>query len=261
VVAALLGAEEFGFATIPLITLGCIMMRKCHLNTCPVGIATHDPELRKKFEGKPEHLVNYLFLLAEEVRELISKLGHRSIDDIVGRVDLLELDEANSILARNKLDLSPLLHHVRTDVRYDKKIPFNLDDSIDSSIIKMAEEAGTWESLQPLQLVEALPVRNRDRTIGGLLSHHMSKRFHYPGHSKFIRVPNNLFHIKLKGSAGQSFGAWLSSGVTLELEGDANDSVGKGLSGGSVIIYPPREHIDSRCVLHGPSLSMVLGTF
>jgi glutamate synthase (NADPH/NADH) large chain len=236
VVAALLGAEEFGFATAPLITLGCIMMRKCHLNTCPVGIATQDPELRKKFAGKPEHVINYLFMVAEEAREIMAKLGFRTINDMVGHVEALEIDDAVDHWKAKGIDLTPILTPA---VRLHKNVGtyctisqnHGLEEVLDNDLIMKA-----WAAIH-----EGTPVRfdmkieNIDRAFGTTLSHEVSKKHGEHG------LPDDTIHIDVKGSAGQSLGAWLASGVTIELEGDANDYVGKGLSGGRVIIYPPKE--------------------
>ncbi|NQV28514.1 MAG: glutamate synthase subunit alpha, partial [Rhodopirellula sp.] len=236
VVAALLGAEEFGFATAPLITLGCIMMRKCHLNTCPVGIATQDPELRRKFAGKPEHVINYLFMVAEEAREIMAELGFRTINEMVGHVEALEIDDAVDHWKAKGLDLTPILTpavkpHENVGTYCTVSQNHGLEEVLDNELIKKA-----WGAIH-----EGTPVRfdmeiqNIDRAFGTMLSHEVSK--HHGEHG----LPGDTIHIDIKGSAGQSLGAWLTSGVTLELEGDANDYVGKGLSGGRIIIYPPKE--------------------
>ncbi len=236
VIAAMLGAEEFGLATAPLITLGCIMMRKCHLNTCPVGIATQDPELRKKFTGKPEHVINYLFMVAEEAREIMAKLGFRTIDEMVGRVDCLETDAAIRHWKADGLDLTGLLtpaekpHH-ECDSYNTRKQDHGLEHSLDMTrLLDLARPA-----LESGERVRAeLEIINTNRTVGAILSHEIAKRF------GLGLLPEDTIHFKLTGSAGQSFGAFLAKGVTLELEGDSNDYVGKGLSGGRLIIYPPR---------------------
>ncbi|MGZ0162359.1 MAG: glutamate synthase-related protein [Planctomycetales bacterium] len=236
VIAALLGAEEFGFATAPLITMGCIMMRKCHLNTCPVGIATQDPELRQKFAGKPEHVINYLFMVAEEAREIMAQLGFRTINEMVGHVEALEIDDAVDHWKAKGIDLTPILTPAvkpHEDVGTYCTIAQNhgLEEVLDNELIKKA-----WAAIH-----EGTPVRfdmeiqNIDRAFGTMLSHEVSK--HQGEHG----LSDDTIHIDAKGSAGQSLGAWLASGVTIELEGDANDYVGKGLSGGRVIIYPPKE--------------------
>jgi glutamate synthase (NADPH/NADH) large chain len=235
VIACLLGAEEFGFATAPLITLGCIMMRKCHLNTCPVGIATQDPELRKKFSGKPEHVVNYLFLVAEEAREIMASLGFRSINEMVGHVEALEIDAAVQHWKARGLDLAPILAPAvgpRPDVETRCTIAQNhgLEEVLDNKLIEKSLAA--IHDRQPVRF--AIPIENIDRAFGTMLSHKVSKANGQAG------LPDDTIHIDAKGSAGQSLGAWLAPGITIELEGDANDYVGKGLSGGRIIMYPPR---------------------
>lgn len=234
VVAALLGAEEFGFATAPLIALGCIMMRKCHLNTCPVGIATQDPELRKKFSGKPEHVVNYLFMVAEEARRIMARLGFRNIDEMVGRCDVLKTDTAIRHWKADGLDLSKILTmakrpHENVDIRCTRTQDHGLEKSLDvTEIVPRAADA--LESKTPVRI--ELDIVNINRTVGTILSHEIAKRYGQAG------LPDGCVHLKLNGSAGQSLGAFLAHGVTIELEGDANDYVGKGLSGGRVIVYP-----------------------
>jgi glutamate synthase domain-containing protein 3 len=234
VIAALLGAEEFGFATAPLITLGCIMMRKCHLNTCPVGIATQDPELRAKFAGKPEHVVNYLFMVAEDAREIMAKLGFRSIDEMVGRTDCLKVDAAIKHWKADGLDLTPILAPAKkpnpdVQVRCVDVQDHGLDKSLDITVL-LPKCMDSVETKKPIKL--ELPIININRTVGTILSNEISKRHGHEG------LPTDTIHIKFTGSAGQSFGAFLAHGVTLELEGDANDYVGKGLSGGRIIVYP-----------------------
>ncbi|MCO6455357.1 MAG: glutamate synthase large subunit [Pirellulaceae bacterium] len=237
VIAALLGAEEMGFSTAPLITLGCIMMRKCHLNTCPVGVATQDPVLRKKFQGKPEHVVNYLFMVAEEARQIMAQLGFRSLDEMVGRVDVLETRQAIDHWKADGLDLTPLLtkaehpHKPDVGVRRTMSQDHGLDKALDNELLVRA--AAALESAQPVAF--ELPIVNTNRTVGTILSHHVARRYGENG------LPDDTIRIKFNGSAGQSFGAFLASGISLELEGDANDYVGKGLSGGRIVIYPPRE--------------------
>ncbi|HRF02406.1 MAG TPA: glutamate synthase-related protein, partial [Pirellulaceae bacterium] len=236
VIAAMLGAEEFGFATAPLIVLGCIMMRKCHLNTCPVGIATQDPELRKKFTGKPEHVINYLFMVAEEARGIMAELGFRSIDEMVGRVDMLETRKAVDHWKAQGIDLSLLLTpavkpYPEADIRCTRDQDHGLELTLDRKLIELCRPA-----LERGERVEAqVRIGNIDRAVGTTLSHEVSKRFGPNG------LPDDTIHLKCDGWAGQSFGAWLAHGVTLEVEGDANDYVGKGLSGGRIIVYPPRE--------------------
>ena len=234
-IAALLGAEEFGFSTAPLITLGCIMMRKCHLNTCPVGIATQDPELRKKFTGLPEHVVNYLFMVAEEAREHMASLGFRTINDMVGHVECLRPDAAIEHWKADGLDLTPLLApakkpHEGVDVYCTVAQDHGLEDALDQELLGLCK--GAIENAERVDL--ELPIINTNRTVGTILSNEIAK-----SQGKDY-LPDGTINIRFTGSAGQSFGAFLAGGVTLELEGDANDYVGKGLSGGRVIIYPPR---------------------
>lgn len=237
VIAALLGAEEFGFATAPLITLGCIMMRKCHLNTCPVGVATQDPELRAKFSGKPEYVVNYLFMVAEDARQIMAELGFRTIDELVGRVDCLETDAAIKHWKADGLDLTSLLSPIkkpRPDVGTycTQAQDHGLEHSLDmTKLLELAKPA-----LERGHKVRAeLAIVNTNRTVGTILSNEICKKW---GDES---LPDDTVHFKFKGSAGQSFGAFLAKGVTLELEGDANDYVGKGLSGGRIVLYPSKD--------------------
>jgi glutamate synthase (NADPH/NADH) large chain len=235
-IAALLGAEEFGFATAPLITLGCIMMRKCHLNTCPVGVATQDPELRAKFAGKPEHVVNYLFMVAEDLRQIMAQLGFRNINEMIGRVDCLDANKAIAHWKADGLDLTPVLTmakrpHGSVQVRCVQAQDHGLELALDNKLIALSAEA--LEKGKPVKIESEIV--NINRTVGTMLSHNVAKRYGQTG------LPTDTIHIKLNGSAGQSLGAFLAHGVTLELEGDANDYVGKGLSGGRVIVYPPKE--------------------
>src|SRR5205823_6076874 len=220
VVAALLGADEMGFATAPLIATGCVMMRACHLNTCPVGVATQDPELRRRFRGKPEHVIEYFFHVAEDVREIMASLGIARFEELVGRVDLLEPDEALSHWRARGIDLTHLLRSpdvpAGTPLRRTEAQASPLADALDWRLIEAG--GGRFE------------VRNVDRTVGGLLSHHMTK--HARGEER---------RYELRGSAGQSFGAWLAPGLELTLIGDANDYVGKGLSGGVLAVRPPED--------------------
>ncbi|HXD59594.1 MAG TPA: glutamate synthase large subunit [Thermoleophilaceae bacterium] len=233
VVAALLGAEEFGFATAPLITMGCIMMRACHLNTCPVGIATQDRELRRRFAGKPEHVVNYFFFIAEEVRGLMAQLGIRRFDDLVGRIDLLEADDAIDHWKARGVDLSNILAPPRAapDVPRRKVRPQDpvLDDHLDHALIDMARPA--LERGESVEL--GIEVQNRHRSVGGLLSGEVARRHGAEG------LPGDTIVVRAQGSGGQSFGAWLAPGVTIHLEGDANDFAGKGMSGGVLAVRPP----------------------
>ncbi|CAL4909476.1 unnamed protein product [Urochloa decumbens] len=237
VIACLLGAEEFGFSTAPLIVLGCIMMRKCHTNTCPVGIATQDPVLREKFAGKPEHIINYFFMLAEEVREIMSQLGFRTINEMVGQSDMLEVDL--DVLKGNEklqnIDLSLILKpaaEISSDaVQYCvEKQDHGLDTALDNKLIASSRAALE----KGFRVFTETPVRNTNRAVGTMLSHEVTKLYRMPG------LPPDTIHVKLNGSAGQSFGAFLCPGITLELEGDSNDYVGKGLSGGKIVVYPPR---------------------
>ncbi|XVE58387.1 hypothetical protein DITRI_Ditri04bG0165800 [Diplodiscus trichospermus] len=236
-IAALLGAEEFGFSTAPLITLGCIMMRKCHKNTCPVGVATQDPVLREKFAGEPEHVINFFFMLADEVREIMSQLGFRTINEMVGRSDMLEVDKevlSNSEKLQN-IDLSLLLRPA-ADIRPEaaqyciQKQDHGLDMALDQKLIKLSKAA--LEKGLPVYI--ETPICNVNRAVGTMLSHEVTKRYHLAG------LPADTIHIKLSGSAGQSLGAFLCPGILLELEGDSNDYVGKGLSGGKIVVYPPK---------------------
>jgi glutamate synthase (NADPH/NADH) large chain len=236
VIAALLGAEEFGFATAPLIALGCIMMRKCHLNTCPVGVATQDPELRKKFAGKPEHVINYFFMVAEDARQIMARLGFRTIGAMVGRVDLLEIDDSIRHWKSDGLDLAAILaparkKNIRSEVVCTRKQDHRLRLALDNELIRQARPA--IRDGKPVRLQSE--IRNTDLAVGAMLSHEIVKRWGEP------MLPDDTIRIRLEGSAGQSLGAFLAKGVTLELEGDANDYVGKGLSGGKIIVYPPRQ--------------------
>jgi glutamate synthase (NADPH/NADH) large chain len=235
-IAALLGAEEFGFSTAPLITLGCIMMRKCHLNTCPVGIATQDKELRKKFKGKPEHVVNYLFMVAEDMREHMASLGFRTVNEMIGRVDVLEAESAIDHWKASGIDLTALLTpavkpHENVEVYRTQSQDHGLEKALDNEIIKRAK--ATIQSGEKVSM--ELPVVNTNRVVGTMLSHELAKA--HLGKP----LPDDTLHIKLQGSAGQSLGAWLYEGVTIELEGDANDYAGKGLSGGRLIMYPSKQ--------------------
>ncbi len=233
VIAALLGAEEFGFATAPLVTLGCIMMRVCHLNTCPAGVATQDPLLRKNFTGDPAHTVNFMRFIASEVREIMAQLGFRSINEMVGRTDVLEAKQAVEHWKAKGIDLSKILYQPQVDASVGRycQIPqdHGLDKSLDITTLldlcKPAIENGEKVSA-------TLPIKNINRVVGTILGNEITKR-HWQG------LPEDTVHLHFQGSAGQSFGAFVPKGVTLELEGDANDYVGKGLSGGKIIVYPP----------------------
>jgi glutamate synthase (NADPH/NADH) large chain len=234
VVGALLGADEFGFATAPLIAAGCIMMRKCHLNTCPVGVATQDPELRKKFTGKPEHVINYFFFVAEEVREIMASLGVRKLDELIGRSDLLDARRAVDHWKANGIDFSRLFYKPKPEpgvaIVNREKQDHGLAKILDRELIAKAQPA--LESRKPVMI--ETPVRNFNRTVGAMLSGQVAKRYGHAG------LDDDTIIIKLTGSAGQSFGAFLARGITLELTGESNDYVGKGLSGGRIVIMPPR---------------------
>ncbi|NCR17939.1 MAG: glutamate synthase large subunit [Microcystis aeruginosa LL13-03] len=234
VVATLLGAEEFGFSTAPLVTLGCIMMRVCHLNTCPAGVATQDPLLRKNFIGDPEYTVNFMKFIAQEVREIMAELGFRTLNEMVGRTDVLEPKQAVEHWKAKGIDLTPILYQpeVAPEVGRYCQIPqdHGLDKSLDLTVLldlcKDAIEKGE-------KVKATLPIKNINRVVGTILGNEITKR-HWEG------LPEDTVHLHFQGSAGQSFGAFVPKGVTLELEGDANDYVGKGLSGGKIIVYPPK---------------------
>ncbi len=235
IIGALLGADEFGFATAPLIVEGCIMMRKCHLNTCPVGVATQDPELRKRFTGKPEHVVNYFFFVAEEVRQLMAQLGFRSINEMIGRSDKLDMRRAIDHWKANGLDFTRLLHQPTpapgVAIYNCETQDHGLDKALDNQLIAQARPA--LDNGTPVRI--EMPVKNVNRTVGAMLSGRVAERYGHEG------LPEDTICVKLNGIAGQSFGAWLAHGVTLELEGEANDYVGKGLSGGRIAVYPPAD--------------------
>jgi glutamate synthase (NADPH/NADH) large chain len=234
VIAALLGAEEYGFATAPLVVMGCIMMRVCHLNTCPVGIATQDPELRKKFTGSPEMVQNFFRFIATEVRELMSELGFRTIDEMIGRADCLDVDRAVQHWKAKGLDLTPLLHQPELPAsvarRKVREQDHELDGALDNDLIRAAMPA--LEGTQPVELTAF--IRNADRTVGTMLGYEVTRRHGGCG------LPDDTIRIAFTGSAGQSFGAFVPRGMTFTLVGDANDGFGKGLSGGRLIAYPPR---------------------
>ncbi len=234
VIAALLGAEEYGFSTAPLVSLGCIMMRKCHLNTCPVGIATQDPILRRKFQGQPEHLINYFFFVAEEVRELMAEMGFSSMDEMIGRVDMLDMRDSLDHWKAKGLDLSSIFYNPSVPGRVGRRCltaqNHGLDQALDFKLIDHARDA--LETGTSIEL--KLPIRNVHRTVGAMLSGEIARRTGSAG------LPDGTVRFHFNGSAGQSFGAFLVKGVTLVLEGDANDYVGKGLSGGRIIVYPPK---------------------
>jgi glutamate synthase (ferredoxin) len=233
VIAALLGAEEFGFATAPLVTLGCIMMRVCHLNTCPAGVATQDPRLRQNFIGDPEHTVNFMKFIAQEVRELMAQLGFRTLNEMVGRTDVLEAKQAIAHWKAKGVDISPILHQPQVgpevgrycQIPQDHGLAKSLDMTVLLDLCQPAIDRG-----EPVKAT--LPIKNTHRVVGTILGNEITKR-HWDG------LPEDTVHLHFQGSAGQSFGAFVPKGVTLELEGDANDYLGKGLSGGKIILYPP----------------------
>ena len=235
VIGALLGADEFGFATAPLVVQGCIMMRKCHLNTCPVGVATQDPVLRRKFTGQPEHVVNFFFFIAEEVRELMAQLGVRRFEELIGRVDLLDMKRGIEHWKARGLDYSRIFH--RPDVPADvprvhtETQDHGLEKALDNQLIELAQRALEKGERTFIDL----PVRNINRTVGAMLSGALAGRYGHAG------LPDDTLHIKLSGTAGQSFGAFLARGITMELVGEGNDYVGKGLSGGRIIVRPQLE--------------------
>jgi glutamate synthase (NADPH/NADH) large chain len=234
-IAALLGAEEFGFATAPLIALGCIMMRKCHLNTCPVGIATQDPELRKKFTGQPEHVLNYLFMIAEELRAIMADLGFRQVSEMIGRVDALNVETAVNHWKAKGLDFSEMLTPAQEPAEFLGSYAIHQQDhalerALDNELIRLAAPAIEHGE----KVYHELKIVNTNRVVGAMLSNRIIREVGPQ------MLGNDSIHFKFQGSAGQSFGCWLAKGVTLEIEGDANDYVGKGLSGGRLIIYPPK---------------------
>ncbi len=233
VIGALLGADEFGFATAPLVVEGCIMMRKCHLNTCPVGVATQDPVLRKKFQGKPEHVVNFFFFIAEEVREIMAQLGVRRFDELIGRVDLLDMRKGIAHWKAQGLDFSRVFHAVQASgPRHQTEIQDHaLDHALDHQLIERSKAA--IERGEKVSFIT--PVRNRNRTIGAMLSGVVASRYGHEG------LPDDTIHIQCNGTAGQSFGAFLAHGITLDLVGEANDYVGKGMSGGRIIVRSPND--------------------
>ncbi len=211
------------------------MMRKCHLNTCPVGVATQDPVLRKRFVGQPEHVINYFFFVAEEVRELMAKLGYRNFNEMIGQMQMLDREKAIQHWKANGLDFAKLFHKPQPldgqTIYRSEAQEHNLDKALDQQLI--ARSTAALERGAPVRL--ETEVRSVNRTVGAMLSGEVARIYGYAG------LPDNTIHIRAKGTAGQSFGAWLAHGVTLELEGEGNDYVGKGLSGGRIVIYPPRE--------------------
>lgn len=255
VIAALLGAEEFGFATAPLVVSGCVMMRVCHLDTCPVGIATQNPVLRDRFSGKAEYIVNFFEFIAEEVREILAELGFRTIEEAVGHAELLDTDRAITHWKAQGLDLAPLFHVPELPegaVRHRiVEQDHGLTKALDNQLIKLAADALGAASPEAAQPVRAqVAIRNINRTVGTMLGHEVTKKFGGPG------LPENTIDITFTGSAGQSFGAFLPRGVTLRLEGDANDYVGKGLSGGRVVVRPDRgaDHLAEYSTIAGNTI-------
>jgi glutamate synthase (NADPH/NADH) large chain len=247
VVGALLGADEFGFSTAPLIAAGCVMMRKCHLNTCPVGIATQDPVLRARFTGQPEHVINYFFFVAEEVRELMAELGFRKFGDMVGRVDRLDMVRAVEHWKAKGIDLSRLLYQAPAApgvaIHHCERQEHHLDRALDNELIALSEPA--LERREPVRIER--PIRNVHRTVGAMLSGEVAKRYGHAG------LPEDTIWVRFAGNAGGSFGAFLARGVTLELYGDANDYVGKGLSGGRLIVRQPK------AAMRDPTHNIIIG--
>ena len=233
IVAALLGAEEFGFATAPLVVSGCVMMRVCHLDTCPVGVATQNKELRARYDGKAEFVVNFFEYVAQEVREYLAELGFRSIEEAIGRVDCLDVNRAVNHWKADGLDLSPILHIPTSPWEQDRfcsqSQDHGLDKALDQELIAQAQPA--LQEGTPVRI--EMPVSNVNRTVGTLLGHHLTKTYGGDG------LPDNTIDIHMTGSAGQSFGAFVPKGITLRLSGDANDYLGKGLSGGRITLQPP----------------------
>jgi glutamate synthase (NADPH/NADH) large chain len=235
VIGAMLGADEFGFATAPLVVEGCIMMRKCHLNTCPVGVATQDPVLRARFKGQPEHVVNYFFFVAEEVRELMAQLGLRKFEELIGRSDLLDTRKGIDHWKARGLDFSRIFYRppmpAEVSRRHAETQDHGLDKALDHKLIEQSRPA--IERGERVSFIT--PIRNVNRTVGAMLSSEVARRYGHAG------LPDDTIHIQLNGTAGQSFGAFLAAGITLDLVGDANDYTGKGLSGGRVIVRCPND--------------------
>ena len=233
VVGALLGADEFGFATAPLIAAGCIMMRKCHLNTCPVGVATQDPVLRKRFVGQPEHVINYFFFVAEEVREIMAELGYRTFDEMIGQMQMLDRRKVVEHSKSQGLDFSKLFTKPASvkgvGIYRSEAQDHKIDKILDRKFIADAQAA--LDRGAPVKLTAT--IKNTDRAAGAMLSGEVAKRYGHAG------LPDDTIQVKIKGIAGQSFGAFLARGVTFELDGEGNDYVGKGLSGGRIVIRPP----------------------
>ena len=233
--AAILGAEEFGFATAPLVTMGCVMMRVCNLDTCPVGIATQNPELRKRFRGKPEYVVNFMKFVAQELREIMAKLGVHNLDELVGRSDLIKVRDDVDPQIYGKLDLSaivenPYLHEEKHLFMPEDVYDFGLQKTIDEKVfLKEFKSALAGKKKKKIEI----NVRNTDRTLGTIFGSEITKKY---GDT----LPEDQYTVKCNGSGGQSFGAFIPKGLTLELCGDSNDYFGKGLSGGKLVLYPPK---------------------
>ncbi|MDX9972275.1 MAG: glutamate synthase large subunit [FCB group bacterium] len=251
-VGALLGAEEFGFSTAPLIASGCIMMRKCHLNTCPVGITTQDPVLRKKFAGKPEHVINYFFFVAEELREIMAELGFRTVNEMVGRSDMLEFDPLPEHWKAKNLDFSKILYHAEPwegETLYkSQEQDHGIDGALDHQLMELAKP--TLEGKEPVRF--SIDIKNTQRTVGTMLSSELTRRFKL-GRATGEYLAEDTIWIDCKGSAGQSFGAFSIQGITFDVEGEANDYIGKGLSGGKIIVRPPKD------VKFAPERNIVVG--
>jgi glutamate synthase (NADPH/NADH) large chain len=246
-IATLLGAEEWGVATAALVVEGCIMMRKCHLNTCPVGVATQDPELRKRFNGAAEHVVNFIKFLTSELREIMAELGYKSIEEMVGQADVLKMREDIQHWKYSKLDLSPVLYKEPTDkytgIYKQEEQDHGIADVLDWKLMEDAANALTKKE----KVLLHYPIKNTDRTTGTMLSNEITKIYGAEG------LPPDTIHLKFTGTAGQSFGAFNTKGIKLELEGDANDYFGKGLSGATLVVYP---HKDSSFI---PEENIVIG--
>ncbi|MCX8000668.1 MAG: glutamate synthase-related protein, partial [Leptospiraceae bacterium] len=247
VIGALLGAEEFGFSTSALVSIGCIMMRKCHLNTCPVGVATQDPRLREKFMGKPEHLVNYMTFVAMEVREIMAQLGFRTFNEMVGQVEYIKFQRPHNHWKARGLDFSKILHkpiaYFPTELYRVKDQNHKLEKQIDNEIIRRCRAAldlGHKVSFE-------MKITNLNRTVGGMLAGEIARKYGEEG------LPEDTIQITFRGTAGQSFGAWLNRGVSFRLIGEANDYVGKGLSGGKLIIQTPEN------VSYDPAENIIIG--
>lgn len=235
VIAALLGAEEYGFSTAPLVTLGCIMMRVCHLNTCPVGVATQNPELRKQFTGDPAHTVNFMKFIAQEMREIMAELGFRTVDEMIGRTDVLEPKKAIDHWKAKGIDISPILYQPEVDPDVGRYCTVKQDHGLEQSLDMTTLLDLCKDAIEKGEKVKAtLPIKNINRVVGTILGNEITKK-HWEG------LAEDTVHLHFQGSAGQSLGAFIPKGITIELEGDSNDYIGKGLSGGKIIVYPPQE--------------------